>query len=113
MAEVVGPTGQVIASEVDPALSDQARKNLSGYPNVAVHAGDGAELDPGACNAMLINAGVTHPHPAWLDCLSEGGRMMAPLTIPIGATLGKGAVAKITSPTRETTPVSSMAEASA
>jgi protein-L-isoaspartate(D-aspartate) O-methyltransferase len=96
MAEVVGAGGSVIASEVDPALAAAARENLAPYPNVTVHAGDGAALDPGACDAMLINAGVTHLHPPWLDRQREGGRLVLPLTVAMGATLGKGVVAKIT-----------------
>ena len=96
LAEVTGANGQVVAVEVDADLAAHARENLAAYPNVAVHDGDGAALDPGACDAMLINAGVTHPHPAWLDRLRESGRMVVPLTIGMGKTLGKGVVAKIT-----------------
>jgi protein-L-isoaspartate(D-aspartate) O-methyltransferase len=81
---------------VDPDLAARARDNLAGYPNVEVHAVDGAAFDPGECDAILINAGVTHPHAAWLDRLCEGGRMVLPLTVAMGATLGKGVVAKIT-----------------
>ena len=44
---------------------------------------------------MLINAGVTHPHAPWLERLREGGRLILPLTVAMGATLGKGVVAKI------------------
>jgi hypothetical protein len=33
------------------------------------------------CDAILINAGVTHPHPAWLDALSEGGVLVLPLSV--------------------------------
>ena len=95
LAEVVGPGGHVTASEVDPGLAARARENLAGYPNVTVHAGDGAALDPGPCDAMLINAGVTHPHVAWLERLRAGGRLVLPLTVAMGATLGKGVVAKI------------------
>src|SRR3989442_716766 len=62
LAEVTGASGQVVAVEVDADLAAHARENLAAYPNVAVHDGDGAALDPGACDAMLINAGVTHPH---------------------------------------------------
>ena len=96
LAEVTGASGQVVAVEVDADLAAHARENLAAYPNVAVHDGDGTALDPGACDAMLINAGVTHPHPAWLDRLRESGRMVVPLTIGMGKTLGKGVVAKIT-----------------
>lgn len=45
---------------------------------------------------MLINAGVTHPARAWLDQLAVGGRMILPLTVPVGSTgLGKGMMVKI------------------
>ena len=95
MAEVVGKEGHVVASEVDPDLADRATRNLAGYANVEVHGGDGAVLDPGECDAILINAGVTHPHPRWLDRLGMNGRMILPLTVPMGPTLGKGVMAKI------------------
>lgn len=96
LAEVAGNRGQVIASEVDPELAARADANLSRYPNVKVIAGDGTELDPGVSDAMLINAGVTLPLVRWLDRLAEGGRLIVPVTVPVGATLGKGLVLKIT-----------------
>jgi protein-L-isoaspartate(D-aspartate) O-methyltransferase len=96
LAEVVGAGGRVVASEVDAELAAHARENLAGYANVTVHQADGAALDPGECDAMLINAGVTHPHPAWLERLAAGGRMILPLTVPLGANLGKGMMLKIT-----------------
>jgi len=97
IAEVVGTGGNVVAVEVDPDLASRARKNLATYPSVTVYVGDGAELDPGPCDAMLINAGVTHPHLPWLERLGEGGRMILPLTTAMGTTgLGKGVMAKIT-----------------
>jgi protein-L-isoaspartate(D-aspartate) O-methyltransferase len=83
MAEVVGPDGHVVGSEVDSDLAARAAANLSGYRNVAVHAADGAALDAGTFDAMFINAGVTHPHPPWLDRLSEGGRIVLPITVAI------------------------------
>jgi protein-L-isoaspartate(D-aspartate) O-methyltransferase len=96
MAEVVGLTGRVVATEVDAQLAARAQQNLVGYSNIEVHAADGATVDPGQCDAMLINAGVTHPHPQWLDRLTEGGRLLLPLTIPMAPGLGKGVMAKIT-----------------
>jgi protein-L-isoaspartate(D-aspartate) O-methyltransferase len=95
LAEVVGASGSVVASEVDSDLAARASENLSDYKNVTVHARDGATVDPGECDAMLVNAGVTHPHPGWLERLREGGRMVLPLTMKISATLGKGVVVKI------------------
>jgi protein-L-isoaspartate(D-aspartate) O-methyltransferase len=95
MAEVVGAGGNVIASEVDAALAARAAENLAGYSNVAVHAVDGAALDSGMCDAMFINAGVTHPHSPWLDRLTESGRIILPLTVPMTPAIGKGMMVKI------------------
>lgn len=98
IAEAVGASGQVVASEVDADLASRAQKNLASYANVEVRAEDGAALDPGDCDAILINAGVTHPHPAWLERLRDGGRLVLPLTVPMsaaGPTLGKGVMVKI------------------
>jgi protein-L-isoaspartate(D-aspartate) O-methyltransferase len=95
LAEIVGPDGSVACSEVHPDLAVRAQKNLSGYPNVTVFAGDGATFDPGECDAMLINAGVTHPSPLWLDRLRDGGRLVVPLTMATTPTIGFGVMAKI------------------
>src|SRR5262249_41749857 len=51
MAEVVGPSGSVVASEIDSDLAVRARANLSDYSNVEVHSVDGGEFDPGECDA--------------------------------------------------------------
>ena len=95
MAEVVGPEGSVVGSEVNKDLAERARQNLAAYGNVQVYSADGAEMDPGECDAMLINAGVTHPHRMWLDRLREGGRLVVPITIATSATLGAGLMIKI------------------
>jgi protein-L-isoaspartate(D-aspartate) O-methyltransferase len=95
MAEVVRREGSVIASEVRTDLATRAQENLRGYSNVTVHAGDGAIFDPGACDAMLINAGVTHPIALWLDRLRDGGRLVVPLTMATTPTLGVGVMTKI------------------
>jgi protein-L-isoaspartate(D-aspartate) O-methyltransferase len=95
MAEVVGAGGSVTACEVDADLAARARENLSAYKQVQVHAGDGAAFDPGECDAMLINAGVTHPHPLWLERLSEGGRLVLPFTIATSQTIGAGLMTRI------------------
>jgi protein-L-isoaspartate(D-aspartate) O-methyltransferase len=95
MAEVVGPDGNVVGSEVHPDLAARAQKNLSGYPNVTVVDGDGATFDPGECDALLINAGVTHPVPLWLDRLREGGRLVVPLTMANTPRVGIGVMVKI------------------
>ena len=77
-------------------LAAQAAANLAAYRNVTVHSNDGALLDPGPCDAMLINAGVTHPHPLWLSRLNEAGRLVLPITTSMAPSLGKGFMLKIT-----------------
>jgi len=81
MAEVVGHQGHVTAIEVDHELAGQARNNVSYLPHVQVLEGDGGETDPGLSDAILINAGVTHPRSLWLDSLRPGGRLILPLTV--------------------------------
>lgn len=95
MAEVVGAHGAVVGSEVLEELAGRACANLAAYPNVKVHAGDGAAFDPGECDAMLINAGVTHPHRPWFERLRGGGRMVVPITMSAGGALGQGLMIKI------------------
>jgi protein-L-isoaspartate(D-aspartate) O-methyltransferase len=95
LAEVVGPQGSVVTIDVDTGLAERARENLSQYAQVRVHAGDGAALDPGMCDAMLINAGVTHPHAPWLERLKEGGRLILPVTAKAGEHYGNGVMLKI------------------
>lgn len=86
MAEVVGSTGSVVAAEIDSTLAGIAATNLTKYDHVKVLNRDGADVDPVPCDAILINAGVTHPHPVWLDGLSEGGVLVLPLSV--GRNLG-------------------------
>jgi protein-L-isoaspartate(D-aspartate) O-methyltransferase len=81
MAEVVGSDGSVIAAEIDSTLAEIAVTNLKDYDHVKVLSRDGADVNPVPCDAILINAGVTHPHPAWLDGLSEGGVLVLPLSV--------------------------------
>ena len=95
LAEMVGPDGTVVGSELDAKLAERATINLRPYPNVAIHATDGAQFDPGECDAMLINAGVTHPSALWLDRLSDGGRLVVPITMAVTPTLGVGMMTKI------------------
>lgn len=96
MAELVGSSGEVIAAEVHPQLGPRAQQNLANRTNVTVHAVDGTQFDPGDCDAMLINAGMTHPLPLWLNRLREGGRLLVPVTVPMAPNLGKGIMLKIT-----------------
>lgn len=91
MAHCVGPAGRVVAIEVDEELAAGARANLAATPWVDVRHGDGASGLDESFDAILVNAGVTHPLPQWLDALAPGGRMMLPITVamPPGSTIGK------------------------
>src|SRR5437899_12274187 len=73
MAEVVGPQGSVVGLELQPDLAAWAKENLLGYANVAIEAGNGAAFDPGECDAIFVNCGVTHPQTKGLERLGEGG----------------------------------------
>jgi protein-L-isoaspartate(D-aspartate) O-methyltransferase len=85
VAELAGADGAVVAVEIDPALAERARANLASRKNVQVIAADGA------FDVIVVNAGVTHPMPVWLDALMPGGRMLLPLT----AENGRGTVFRV------------------
>jgi protein-L-isoaspartate(D-aspartate) O-methyltransferase len=96
MAEMVGPLGRITAVEIDPPLAAQARANLSRHSNVEVVQGDGGTVDTGVTDAILINAGVTHPRESWLDNLQPAGTLVVPLTIEFGMPhVGKGMVLRV------------------
>jgi protein-L-isoaspartate(D-aspartate) O-methyltransferase len=94
MAHCVGSSGRVAAFEVDAALAAEARANVASMPWVDVRPGDASSSvglrpaprldhprgDEQLFDAILINAGVTHPLAWWLDALAPGGKMILPLT---------------------------------
>ena len=92
IARCVGPTGRVLGVEVDPDLATRASANLQEMKRVEMRHGDGSEPFAETFDAILVNAGVTHPLSAWLDALSERGRTIVPITATFGpvATIGKG-----------------------
>ena len=81
MAEIVGSKGHVTAIEIDTGLTRRAYSNLSYLSHVEVFEGDGGKKDPGSCDAILINAGATHPRSIWLQSLRPAGRLLLPLTV--------------------------------
>ncbi len=95
LAEVVGTDGSVVGLELDSGLAARAKENLLAYANVTVHAGDGTGFDPGPCDAILVNCGVTHPQTIWLERLRDAGRLVVPFTMAINATIGQGIMTKI------------------
>ncbi len=98
MAHCVGPTGRVVGVEVDETLAKAARANLAATDWVEIRHGDGTSGLNEPFDAILVNAGVTHPLTQWLDALVPGGRIMVPITVamPAGATIGKGPMVLLT-----------------
>ena len=80
LAEITGKDGHVTALEFDEDFAARAKANLADRPNVTLIHGDGCVYDPGAVDVIIVNAGVTHPLPIWLDRLRPGGRLLVPLT---------------------------------
>jgi len=97
-AHCVGRRGRVVGVEIDPSLAARARENLSAMPWVDVRCGDAASPLGEPFDVILVNAGVTHPLPAWLDALAPAGRMALPLTVasPAMGNIGKGPLLRLT-----------------
>jgi protein-L-isoaspartate(D-aspartate) O-methyltransferase len=81
-AEIVGPSGRVVAFEIDPNLAARAKQLLAKWPQVRVEAADGGEPH-GPHDVVYVNAGATHARPEWLSSLSAGGRILLPLTVRV------------------------------
>ena len=79
LAHLVGPTGRVIAYEIEPDIAGRARANLAGFPQVEVRARSGVDETPPTADCIYVNAAATHPVRAWLDALKVGGRLLFPL----------------------------------
>ncbi|HWF84244.1 MAG TPA: methyltransferase domain-containing protein [Vicinamibacterales bacterium] len=102
MAHCVGSSGRIVAFEVDATLAAEARQNLASTPWVEVHHQDASQPLSEPFDAILVNAGMTHPLDTWLDALAPGGRMVLPLTATMpamGSTIGKGLVFALTQTT--------------
>lgn len=79
LAEMVAPSGRVIAAEIDPALCEQARRNLARWPAVEV-VGDAMASPLPPIDILYSSCGLGTLPPAWLAALKPGGRMVVPLT---------------------------------
>jgi protein-L-isoaspartate(D-aspartate) O-methyltransferase len=83
LAEIVGPSGEVTAIEIDAGLAERARANLArAWPQARIVAGDGfGFLADEPVDAIVVNAGVSHLALPWLDSLkADGGRLLVPFT---------------------------------
>ena len=80
LAHLVGPSGRVTGIEYDPDLAARARASLASYPNVTIVEGDGAQAPFDPADIIYVNAGCTRPAARWLDNLTDGGRLILPMT---------------------------------
>jgi len=80
IAQCVGQSGMVLGVEVDPDLAAATSHNLASMPWAHAASGDGRGPFAEQFDAILVNAGVTHPLDAWLDALKPGGRLVMPIT---------------------------------
>lgn len=80
LAQLVGPSGRVIAYEIEPELAETAEACLEPWENVSVESESGAGQRLPTANAIYVNAGATRPDAAWLDALANGGRLVFPLS---------------------------------
>jgi protein-L-isoaspartate(D-aspartate) O-methyltransferase len=102
LRHLVGRSGRVSAFEYDTELAARVVRNFSDAGNVRVVQGDGAAAAFDKADVIYVNAGVTRPPDSWLDRLSDGGRLILPMTSSQGfADLGsepierRGAVFRI------------------
>src|SRR5205085_9406070 len=75
LAEIVGPTGRVVAFEVEAAQVPRAREALSPWPHARVELGDGS-APGGSYDVIYLNCGATHARAEWLDALRDCGRLL-------------------------------------
>ena len=80
LAELVGP-GRVTAIELDAELARRARINLQPWSNVELIHGNGTTTAFRKADVIYVSAGATRPPDSWLDQLTEGGRLIVPLTV--------------------------------
>jgi protein-L-isoaspartate(D-aspartate) O-methyltransferase len=85
LAELVGPTGQVVTIELDDDLTTGARAGLAaaGYHQVQVICGDGAlgHAVSAPYDRIIVTAGAWDIVPAWWQQLAVGGRLVVPLRL--------------------------------
>jgi protein-L-isoaspartate(D-aspartate) O-methyltransferase len=98
MAHCVGAGGHLVALEADEQLAARAKANLAAMPWADVRHADGSQPFDGTFDAVLVNAGLTHPPDDWLAAVKRGGRMILPLTasMPAMGNIGKGLLVMLT-----------------
>src|SRR5688572_13884681 len=85
LATLTGPSGRVIAYEIDYDLAARAKENLAALPHVEVRHQSGTVGPLPSADVIYVSAGATAPLRVWADALRAGGRFLFPLTPDQGA----------------------------
>jgi protein-L-isoaspartate(D-aspartate) O-methyltransferase len=85
LATLTGPSGKVIAYEIDGDLAPRATKNLAGLAHVEVRHESGADGPLPSADVIYVSAGATSPLEVWTNALRDRGRLLFPLTPDQGA----------------------------
>lgn len=80
LSELVSSSGAVNAWDVEPTLVDTARRNLQRWTNASVELRSGTALPFPESDIIYVCAGCTQPLLGWVNALSDGGRLLFPLT---------------------------------
>jgi protein-L-isoaspartate O-methyltransferase len=79
MAEVVGPTGQVIGIEIDSGLAARASQNLTYLKHVRLCTAMAGSTSQGRLTQYLSTQALHIRGARGLDSLQLGGRLIIPL----------------------------------
>lgn len=99
LAHMVGPSGAVLAIEWEPRLAAHAALALASDANVEVLQGDALALAHGEADIIVASAGLDAVPIPWVRLLTDGGRMLVPLTATapqFGESIGGGAMLLVT-----------------
>lgn len=80
LGELVTDAGSVRAWDVEPQLVAAASANLQARSNVRVELRDATVGPIPRSDVIYVCAGCTRPIRSWAEALSEGGRLLFPLT---------------------------------
>ncbi|MGH3909902.1 MAG: protein-L-isoaspartate O-methyltransferase family protein [Pseudonocardiaceae bacterium] len=84
VAGMVRPSGRVVTMELDPELAKTAAERLADrWPEATVRSGDGwsGAPDEAPFDRVHVTVGVDDLSPRWLEQLTDGGLLVAPITL--------------------------------
>lgn len=80
LAELVSSLGAVTAWDIEPTFVDAARESLRRWGNASVMLRSGTAPPIPESDVIYVCAGCTQPLREWVNALSDGGRLLFPLT---------------------------------